>query len=328
MELYRQDSLQYHFFSGAEDSIILEYCRHCEIGLEDDGMKAGFIGAGKLGFSLGRFFAENGVHVTGYYSRHIESAMEAAEFTGSRCYEDLELLVCDSDVLFLTVPDEAIGSTYEKLKQYDIAGKQICHCSGALSSEETFPDAKERGAQRYSIHPLFPVSDKSCGFREMPDAFFCLEGDDSEGLKAWESFLNDCTAGTRRIDGGNKAAYHGACAIASNLYCALADLSVRMLEDCGFEEEEALRALSPLMRSNMEHILRQGPVEALTGPVERGDAATVRKHIDSIILSDDLKLYAAASKAAVKMAEAKNPDRDYSEIRAVLDAAPLQERGE
>ena len=211
-------------------------------------MKAGFIGAGKLGFSLGKFFADHGIHVTGYYSRSIESAGEAARFTDSRCYDDLELLVNDSDALFLTVPDEAIRSTYEKIKEYDIAGKQICHCSGALSAAETFPDAGERGAQRYSIHPLFPVSDRLSGFREMPDAFFCLEGDDSPGLEEWKTFLKGCTAGTRILD--------------------------------------------------------------------------------SIISSEDMKLYAAASKAVVRIAEAKNPDRDYSEIRAVLNAARLQERGE
>lgn len=50
--------------------------------------------------------------------------------------------------------------------------------------------------------------------------------------------------------------------------------------------------------------------------------------LDSIISSEDMKLYAAASKAVVRIAEAKNPDRDYSEIRAVLNAARLQERGE
>ena len=291
-------------------------------------MKAGFIGAGKLGFSLGKFFADHGIHVTGYYSRSIESAGEAARFTDSRCYDDLELLVNDSDALFLTVPDEAIRSTYEKIKEYDIAGKQICHCSGALSAAESFPDAGERGAQRYSIHPLFPVSDRLSGFREMPDAFFCLEGDNSPGLEEWETFLKGCTAGTRIIKGRDKPRYHGACAIASNLYCALADFGIRMLEGCGFREDEALRALSPLMRSNTEHIIRQGPVKALTGPVERGDADTVRKHLDSIISSEDMKLYAAASKAVVRIAEAKNPDRDYSEIRAVLNAARLQERGE
>ena len=114
-------------------------------------MKAGFIGAGKLGFSLGKFFADHGIHVTGYYSRSIESAGEAARFTDSRCYDDLELLVNDSDALFLTVPDEAIRSTYEKIKEYDIAGKQICHCSGALSAAETFPDAGERYSHAHHI---------------------------------------------------------------------------------------------------------------------------------------------------------------------------------
>ena len=52
-------------------------------------MKTGFIGAGKVGFSLGRLFAENGIPLTGYYSRQRESAEEAANFTGTHAYSDL-----------------------------------------------------------------------------------------------------------------------------------------------------------------------------------------------------------------------------------------------
>ena len=52
-----------------------------------DGMKIGFIGAGKVGFSLGRFFVQGGIPVTGYYSRHRESAVEAAAFTGTEQYD-------------------------------------------------------------------------------------------------------------------------------------------------------------------------------------------------------------------------------------------------
>ena len=175
-----------------------------------DDMKVGFVGAGKVGFSLGKFFAENSkaceaaglnsdnqIQVTGYYSRHRESAQEAAEFTNSKFYKDVELLVKDSDAIFLTVPDGAIKSTYDRIKVFDITNKQICHCSGALSSGEVFSDAGERGACGYSIHPLFPVSDKLNSYREMPDAFFCLEGDDFPGLEEWETFLKGCTAGTR-----------------------------------------------------------------------------------------------------------------------------------
>ena len=49
-------------------------------------MKIGFIGAGKVGFTLGRYFSMDGIDVTGYYSRTSRSAMEAAEFTGTRFY--------------------------------------------------------------------------------------------------------------------------------------------------------------------------------------------------------------------------------------------------
>ena len=47
-------------------------------------MKIGFIGAGRVGFTLGKYFCEHGVEVAGYYSRNIQSAQEAAEFTNSQ----------------------------------------------------------------------------------------------------------------------------------------------------------------------------------------------------------------------------------------------------
>lgn len=278
-----------------------------------DDMKVGFIGAGKVGFTLGRFFVENEIHVTGYFSRHTESARQAAEFTDSKCYEEMELLVKDSDVVFLTVPDGAIKSTYEQIKIYDITNKQICHCSGALSSTEVFSDVKEKGAYGYSIHPLFPISDKLNSYKEIPGAFFCLEGDDS-GIKEWGTFFKKHCQGVKRIDGENKVKYHAACAIASNLYCALIQESLELLNDCGFEKQEALRALAPLVESNVKHILEDGPVHALTGPVERGDADTVEKHIHCLSDTVNSELYLAATRKLVSVARQKNPQRDYSEM--------------
>ena len=78
-------------------------------------MRAGFIGAGKVGFSLGRYLAEGGVTVTGYYSRNSRSAREAAEFTGTDHYEDLDAITADSDTLFITVPDGAISGVWDRL---------------------------------------------------------------------------------------------------------------------------------------------------------------------------------------------------------------------
>ena len=70
-----------------------------------DTMKIGFIGAGKVGFSLGKFFTAGGITMTGYFSRHRESAVEAAAFTNTKSYESLATIVKESDALFLTVPD-------------------------------------------------------------------------------------------------------------------------------------------------------------------------------------------------------------------------------
>ena len=68
-------------------------------------MKIGFIGAGKVGTSLGKLFSECGAHITGYYSRSFDHARQAAEFTSSVPYQTLEALVQESDTLFVTTPD-------------------------------------------------------------------------------------------------------------------------------------------------------------------------------------------------------------------------------
>ena len=123
-------------------------------------MKAGFIGAGKVGFSLGKYLAKNGIDVTGYYSRSADSAIKASEFTGTRYYKDLTDIIEDSDTLFITAPDGAITEVWEYIRNLPIKNKNICHCSGSISSAAFF-DAEKKGAFRYSIHPLYAFSDLS-----------------------------------------------------------------------------------------------------------------------------------------------------------------------
>ena len=97
-------------------------------------MNIGFIGAGKVGFSLGKYLTERNVRVSGYYSRNPQSSREAADFTNTRQYLNLRHLVEDSDVLFVAIPDSAIAQMWEQLKMLPIQNKIISHFSGALSS--------------------------------------------------------------------------------------------------------------------------------------------------------------------------------------------------
>jgi predicted short-subunit dehydrogenase-like oxidoreductase (DUF2520 family) len=284
-------------------------------------MRIGLIGAGKVGFTLGKWFVQGGIPVTGYYSRHRESAQAAAQFTGTTQYDDPEALLRDSDAVFLTVPDGEIPSVFQKLRAFELRGKHICHCSGALTVGDAFPDIGQTGAYGYSIHPLFPISSRHESYRELAGAFFCLEGDEKH-LSEWETLLTRLGASVQIIPAEQKARYHAACAIASNLVCALVQESLELLVSCGFSEDRALAALTPLLRSNLTHILESGPVEALTGPVERCDTATVEKHLKCLPSEEERTLYRAASAKLVSMAQQKHPERDYSSMNTLLKADP------
>ncbi len=280
-------------------------------------MKVSFVGAGKVGFSLGRFFAERGIPVIGCWSRHRESAEEAAGFIGARAYDSLKDLVRDSDVIFLTVPDGVIKSMFQEIAKYDIENKQICHCSGAMSAEDAFPGIHEAGAYGCSIHPLFPVSSKYESYRELQDAFFCLQGDE-EQIRIWEDWFKKQSVSVQKITAESKIRYHAACAIASNLVCGLIAQSLEMLESCGFSEEDALKAITPLVRSNIDHILEYGPEKALTGPVERCDVKTVSEHLKCFADKKDRMLYRSVTEKLIDIAGKKNPERDYTSMREIV----------
>lgn len=278
-------------------------------------MKVGFIGAGKVGFSLGRYFADNGIELTGYYSRTADSARKAAEFTGSEFYSQPDGLISASDAVFLTVPDGAIKETYLSLTKYKLTGKQLCHCSGAMSATEAFPDISAYGALASSIHPLFPVSSKEESYKELGNAFFCIEGDCAD---EWSGILSRMGNSVRIITSGIKSRYHAACSVASNLVCGLMEESVQMLEQCGFTADEALAALEPLAMSNIRRIFAVGPTAALTGPVERNDVSTVKKHIACIDDKTGSELYKAVSRKLADMAQERHKESDYTEMKSIL----------
>src|SRR5699024_7185904 len=189
-----------------------------------------------------------------------------------------EDLVRKSDALFLTVPDGRITSVWDQVKELPIEGKFICHCSGALSAKDAFPGIADRGAFGYSIHPLFAVSDRFHSYKELSNAYFTIEGD-RRHLEDVKDFFASFGNPVRLIGAEDKVKYHCAAAICSNQVIALIEESLMLLGECGFDEDSALAALRPLIAGNVNKVLENGCVNSLTGPVERGDAQTVRKHL-------------------------------------------------
>lgn len=274
-------------------------------------MKIGFIGAGKVGCSLGKYFSTKGYKLTGYYSQTTASAKEAAQFTNSTFYSQTKDLITDSDILFLTVTDSAISSVWDSIKGDNLQGKIICHCSGSLSSQ-IFSDINSYGAYGYSIHPLYAIPSKTESYKDLCNAMFTLEGHPAH-LDKLKGFLESFGNTVQIISTDSKSTYHAAAVFASNHMVALASVAIKLLADCGFSHENALKAISPLMEGNLANLLKDGPTKALTGPVERNDISTIKRHLDCIT-EDYTGLYALLTEELIRIAKEKHPDTDYSEL--------------
>ena len=288
-------------------------------------MRIGFIGAGKVGFTFGKYITTKMVvskpehiqlEVSGYYSAHSESAADAAEFTETVMYNSLEELCSNSEVIFLTVPDGQIGEVWRRLKDLDIRGKIICHASGAMTSD-IFSGITEAGAFGYSIHPMYAISSKYESYKEVDNSFFTVEGDDRYAdriCSVIETLGNRCV----KISGKDKVKYHSAAVFASNLVTGLLATSQELLRQCGFSEEEAQMAIMPLFLGNAENAAAKEPADSLTGQVERCDIETVKKHM-AVLSGDELQAYTAVSRCLVPVAQKKHPDRDYEDLIQILD---------
>ncbi|MBQ1801810.1 MAG: DUF2520 domain-containing protein [Lachnobacterium sp.] len=278
-------------------------------------MKVGIIGAGKVGCSLGMLLNLQYNNVLGFYSRSLQSSKEAAQFTKTKQYFELEELVEESDTIFLTVPDDVIEEVWNCLKRFPIKGKMICHCSGSLSST-IFSNIEDTGAYGFSIHPLLAISDRYSSYKELPKAIFTIEGN-KEKIKDISSLFEKIGIKVETISSEVKMKYHAAAVMSSNLVVALIESAQNQLVKCGFSQQSACAALEPLIRGNVEKVLKNGTINALTGPIERNDIGTVQKHM-SVIDGIDKKIYDILSIKTLEIAKYKHPENDYSKMEEFL----------
>ena len=283
--------------------------------------RVGFIGAGKVACQMGKYFSENGIPVTGYTDISVTSADEAATYTGTKAFgDDMEALIAESDVVFISTPDDVIKSVWDEIKSMDIKGKMIGIFSGSLSTD-LFSGASDAGASVVSAHPMYAFSDRFSDYRKLHTASFTVEGDD-DAVSFICEILESLGHRVAVIDSSKKMRYHAAASIASNLMIGLYDISLSMLKDAGFSDEDAVSFLSPLIQGNISSALRTSPAAALTGPIERGDTDTVRHHLE-ILTPEERGVYLPLAKRLLMIAREKNPERDYSSMENLLLSTDL-----
>ena len=214
-------------------------------------MTLAVIGRGRVGRSLALAAELSGIEV------RLAGHDEAAESSG------------DAGAILICVPDDAIASVCSRIGTD--APPLVGHVSGATTLG-ALASAIERGAAAFSLHPLQTFADGETAVEGTPAA---IAGSTDGAL----DFARDlaATLGMRPFEVAeeNRAAYHAAAAIASNLLVALEESAAELLERAGVEDAREL--LSPLVLRTAANWAERGP-DALTGPVARGDAATVERH--------------------------------------------------
>ncbi|NPA25315.1 MAG: DUF2520 domain-containing protein, partial [Deltaproteobacteria bacterium] len=84
------------------------------------------------------------------------------------------------------------------------------------------------------------------------------------------------------LAGEDKVLYHAAAVVASNFFIALEDMAINLMSGIGVDNETARQMLLPLIRGSFENLERVSPLEALTGPIVRGDDQTVAAHLEAL----------------------------------------------
>lgn len=265
------------------------------------------VGAGHVGRVLGRLFAASGAFmVQDVLTRSAASAQAAVDFIGAgHACSDVGALR-PAAVWLLAVSDDQIAPACAALAQaHDLKNAVVFHCSGARASGE-LQAALEGGARVASVHPIRSFADPEAVAQGFAGTFCGIEGD-ADALALLGPAFEAIGARLVPIDARAKTVYHAAAVFASNYLTTVLDAALRAYQAAGVPEDVARELARPLATETMANVFRLGPAAALSGPVARGDHATVARQQQALLAWDEAtgRLYEALVPLTADLARRK-----------------------
>jgi predicted short-subunit dehydrogenase-like oxidoreductase (DUF2520 family) len=214
------------------------------------------IGAGRVGRAIHRAARAEG----------IDSRLAGRNDAAEACK--------DAEVALLCVPDGAIEEACEAIARTP-GLRFVGHTSGATGLE-ALAAATTQGVAAFGLHPLQTITDDN---PELIGASCAVSGSTPEAVALARSLAQRLGMRSFELPEERRVAYHAAASIASNFLVALEESAAQLLEHAGIENGREL--LAPLVLRSAANWAQRGP-EALTGPIARGDEATVERHLEAI----------------------------------------------
>ncbi len=279
--------------------------------------RVAIVGAGNLGSALAHSLQLASYEIEAVIARSggksLSRAQRLAKQVGARATIDLSSV--QAELVWFCVPDPAISAAAESVaKKVDWKGKVAVHSSGALGSDE-LSLLRKRGAAVASVHPLMTfVLGSRPSLRGVP---FALEGD-AAALRVARRVVQDLGGLAYTIRKEDKAAYHAWGTFASPLFTALLATTEDVARMAGVRRKAARQRLIPILLQTVANYASSGAAGGFSGPIVRGDADTVRRHLEVLRRSHEAReVYLALAGAALRYL----PSNDKSALRRILAEA-------
>jgi len=229
---------------------------------------------------------------------------------------DLERLG-EAELVLLAVSDGAVEEVCKRIAPLLRRGQLVAHCAGALGLE-ALRSALDAGARTGSLHPLRAIP-RGSPAGVLRDASAGVAGSDAAARETLQQVARALGMSPIPVSDGSRTLYHAAAVLSAGGQVALFSRAVQVFQDAtGAPEPIARAALLPLARGALEALENRAPSEALTGPVARDDASTVRAH-RAALDGESLPLYDELTRAMLAL-------RPSEAIEALLRTPPEEAR--
>lgn len=278
------------------------------------------VGAGRVGQTFASLLSRH----PDWQLSHIVSRSLPQNAYGAKVLKDIGGLPA-ADVIIIATPDNAIEAVAERLAHHAGLTRQtlVLHLSGAKTIQ-ILQAVTACGALAGSLHPVFAFADVEYSVAHLAGNLCAVEAGEPHAVEILQQLAAALGLSAFMMPSEYKARYHAALSVASNFSVTLAAFAQSLLAPLALPENLSRRLVGSLMRQSIDNLGKLPPLQALTGPIVRGDDGTVAAHL-AAMTAEEQAAYRIWAQATLKLAAARLDKESLQKVQTALqdDLKPL-----
>lgn len=236
------------------------------------------VGCGRAGGAIGLALKASGYPVVAAWSRSRAGRQRAHRLLDVPVMSALHEIAAAGDITLVAVPDDAIADVASDLAPHVRKGRYVLHTAGGVSVD-ALGAVRSQGARVGCVHPLQTLPSARRGAEALRGAAVAVTCDAADRAALFR-LARGWGGRPFPLPDASKTLYHAAAVFASNYLVTAIWAATTLMRAAGVADGE--RLLSPLAAATVANVAERGPHDAITGPVARGDARAVRRHLEAL----------------------------------------------